>query len=246
MGLKINIDKAVALSGYNGKFVDSLKNVLKFMEKDPNIDSIKKASYLLATAKIEADYALQRWEADYTCGSVGVPYKDKPCQSALNYYRSSDGKLNYYNLGVDSRGLPYFGRGLIQLTGKPNYATYGNLIGVDLVSNPELALQPETSYKIASTYMANRKYKGKTTFEWADLGNLPYARKTINASSKGLENIEKAYNLWLNVLGQTATVSNSTDDGTKKKIISVGTILMAFTLTVSAYVMITQLKALSK
>jgi predicted chitinase len=191
------------------------------MEKDPHIDSIKKGAYLLATAKIEAEYSLQRWEADYVCKLQGVPYADQPCQSALNYYRSTDGKKNYYTLGTDSRGLPYFGRGLIQLTGKGNYDTYGKLIGVDLVKNPELALEPDTSYKIASTYMANRTYSGMNTFQWVELGNLRNARKTINASSKDLDKIENAYNLWLNILGQTAKVVASSDDGSKKKIISI-------------------------
>ena len=216
------------------------------MEKDPKIDTIKKGAYLLATAKIEADYSLQRWEADYTCKLQGLPYQDKPCESALNYYRSTDGKKNYYTLGTDSRGLPYFGRGLIQLTGKANYETYGKLIGVDLVKNPELALQPDTSYKIASTYMANRKYQGKTTFEWADLGNLTYARKTINASSKGLDDIERAFNMWVNILGQTAKVVTSTDEDQKKKLISIGAVILSVMVTVSVYILITNFKAFKK
>lgn len=216
------------------------------MEKDPKINSIQRGAYLLATAKIEADYSLQRWEADNACNSVGIPYKDKPCQSALNYYRSTDGKKNYYTLGLDSRGLPYFGRGLIQLTGKANYETYGKLIGVDLVKNPELALEPDTSYKIASTYMANRKYQGKTTFEWADLGNLTYARKTINASSKGLDDIQRTFNMWVNILGQTAKVVTSTDEDQKKKIISIGAVILSLMVTVSVYVLITNFKAFKK
>ena len=246
MGLKIDIDKAVALSGYTGKFRDSLKSVLKFMEKDPKIDSIKKGAYLLATAKIEADYSLQRWEADYVCKLQGMPYKDKPCQTALDYYRSTDGKKNYYTLGTDNRGLPYFGRGLIQLTGKGNYDTYGKLIGVDLVNNPELALQPDTSYKIATTYMANRKYGGKNTFEWVESDNLVNARKTINASSKDLDKIAKQYKLWLNILTQTAKVVTSNEDATKKKIISVSAVILSLMVTVSVYVLVTNYKALKK
>jgi predicted chitinase len=246
LGLKIDIVKAVALSGYEGKFRDSLKSVLKYMEKDPNIDSIKKGAYLLATAKIEADYSLQRWEADYTCKLQGLPYQDKPCETALNYYRSTDGKKNYYTLGTDSRGLPYFGRGLIQLTGKANYETYGKLIGLDLVKNPELALQPDTSYNIATTYMANRTYGGKNTFQWVELGNLTNARKTINASSKDLDKIQKSYDLWLNILGQTAKVVSSTTDGTKKKIISIGAVILSVMVTVSVYVLVTNFKAFKK
>ena len=60
----------------------------------------------------------------------------------MNYYRSTkDGKINYYTLGTDKNGLPYFGRGLIQLTGKSNYKKYGDLIGVDLVNDGNKALE---------------------------------------------------------------------------------------------------------
>lgn len=39
-------------------------------------------------------------------------------------------------------GFRYRGRGLIQLTGKSNYAAAGKAIGVDLVSHPEYLQQP--------------------------------------------------------------------------------------------------------
>jgi predicted chitinase len=123
MGVSINIEKAVEeykKKGGKTDFEDSLKQVLKFAKSDSKINSVSDLAYLLATAKAESDYSLQRWESDFVCGKEGVPYKDKPCQKALNYYRSSDGKKNYYELGVDRNGLPYFGRGLIQLTGKSN------------------------------------------------------------------------------------------------------------------------------
>ena len=88
---------------------------MEYAQNDDNISNKKDLAYLLATAKSEGDYSLTRWEADYLCGNKGVPYVEKPCQRALDYYRSSDGKSNYYSRGVDVRGGPYFGRGLIQI-----------------------------------------------------------------------------------------------------------------------------------
>ena len=70
--------------------------------------ALKRLRIFLATAKTESDYALQRWEADYLCGDKGVPYISRPCSKALNYYRSSDGKANYYSKGVDTTGSALF------------------------------------------------------------------------------------------------------------------------------------------
>ena len=123
MPVKFNVNKAIELfnqMGGNTKFDKSLRQVLNFMQNDDNLNNMKEVAYFLATAKVESDYSLQRWEADYLCGAKGVPYQVQPCQKALNYYRSSDGKANYYSKGVDSTGVPYFGRGLIQLTHKYN------------------------------------------------------------------------------------------------------------------------------
>ena len=55
-----------------------------------------------------------------------------------------------------NEGHKYHGRGLIQLTGKDNYKKYGELLGIDLVNNPELANDPVTAQKIASSYYLNK------------------------------------------------------------------------------------------
>jgi predicted chitinase len=55
-----------------------------------------------------------------------------------------------------NEGYLYRGRGFFQLTGKANYERYGNMIGVDLVSNPDLANDPEIAAKIAVEYVKDR------------------------------------------------------------------------------------------
>ena len=145
MAIQVDIDKLLSdykKSGRKTNFPDSLKKVLQYARTDENLKDVSDLAYLLATAKEESDYSLQRWESDYICNLQGKPYKGKPCDKALNYYRSTkDGKINYYTLGTDKNGLPYFGRGLIQLTGKSNYKKYGDLIGVDLVNDGNKALE---------------------------------------------------------------------------------------------------------
>jgi putative chitinase len=51
-------------------------------------------------------------------------------------------------------GARYCGRGLVQLTGKANYAAAGQKLGVDLVNHPELALVPEVAAEIMIHGMA--------------------------------------------------------------------------------------------
>lgn len=227
MAIKVDIDKLISdykNGGHKTNFPDSLRNVLKYAQTDKNLTDISDLAYLLATAKIESDYSLQRWESDYVCGLQGKPYKDKPCDSALNYYRSTKGgKKNYYTLGTDKNGLPYFGRGLIQLTGKSNYKKYGDLIGVDLVNDGDKALEPKNSYKIATTYLSNKRggiYAkngvNRSTFDLAKDNDLTLARKSVNGGTKDLDKVNTAYGFWKNILKKNgAKVVSGSDTGGK-------------------------------
>lgn len=54
-------------------------------------------------------------------------------------------------------GVRYKGRGYIQLTGRANYASYGQKLGLDLVNNPDLALGVDVSAKVLAHYFKDRK-----------------------------------------------------------------------------------------
>lgn len=200
MAVKFNIKNALAdfkELGGKTKFEDSLEQVLKYMQNDKNLTTINEVAWLLATAKVESDYSLQRWESDYLCGDAGVPYDKQPCDRAIRYYRSTDGKKNYFDLGTDKNGMAYFGRGLIQLTGKGNYDKYGKKIGVDLINDGDKALEPKNSYNIASEYFKDRK-----VFKYANDENFPMARKSVKGSSSGWENAKKEYDRWIKVFNK--------------------------------------------
>lgn len=236
MGVSIDIDGAISdykRSGGSTKFENSLRKIFEYAKNDSKITSISDLAYLLATAKSESDYSLERWEADYLCGKTGVAYNQKPCEKALNYYRSTTGgKKNYYTLGTDKNGLPYFGRGLIQLTGKANYQSYGDLIGVDLVNDGDKALEPKNSYKIATEFLSKKRggiYAkngvNRSTFDMARDGNLTLARKSVNGGSKGLSEVNSNYDLWKQILEKNKSTgifdssSDETDSDKKKRIV---------------------------
>lgn len=58
-------------------------------------------------------------------------------------------------------GVKFAGRGYVQLTGKANYAKAGAALGVDLVNNPALALQPDIAAAIMVQGMEHGWFTGK-------------------------------------------------------------------------------------
>jgi predicted chitinase len=238
MAIKLKTDKAIELyksSGGTIGFEDSLRDVFDYASKDKRITNKKELAYLLATARKESDYSLQRWEADYLCGKQGVAYQDKPCQKALDYYRStSGGKKNYYTLGTDDKGLPYFGRGLIQLTGKSNYDYYGKKIGVNLVKNADKALENKNSYDIAVEYLMEKRggdyadgNRKRSTFDLVSDGNFSLARKSVRGSSSGWQEVKSIYDKWLNILNNPQVkVKESKNGGGLGKKIGIATIIL--------------------
>ena len=80
-------------------------------------------------------------------------------------YRSKDSKLGNDKVGD---GYKYRGRGLIQITGKYNYAKYGKAIGVGdaLVKNPELLLtDPKVMAAVTIAYLDDKDFANKATSE---------------------------------------------------------------------------------
>ena len=55
-----------------------------------------------------------------------------------------------------NEGYKYRGRGYFQLTGKANYQKYGDMLGIDLVNNPDLANDPKIAADIAIAYIKDR------------------------------------------------------------------------------------------
>ena len=186
----------------SSKFKESLKKILLWMKTDDLIKDPREAAYLLGTAFGESGYSLQRWEADYACSGSGIPYGTSgPCSAALNYYKKeSKNKINYYTLGTDRKGFPYFGRGLIQLTGKGNYELYGKKIGADLLGNGDLAIQENNSYKIAVIFLSSN------TFDKVKKGDLTRARKSVNGGTNGIDEINGAYKTWISIIDKTTIV----------------------------------------
>jgi putative chitinase len=83
-------------------------------------------------------------------------------------------------------GFKYRGRGLIQLTGKDNYKKFGEMIGVDLVKNPDLANDPQIAQKIAAAYFADKQKKG------VDLTNIASVGKAVGYAGGAAETLKRS------------------------------------------------------
>lgn len=85
-------------------------------------------------------------------------------------------------------GLKYRGRGLIQLTGRGNYATASAALGVDLIANPEQLGEPELASRSAAWY-----WKLHGLNELADAGEFEKISKAINCGSPNSKHMPNGY-----------------------------------------------------
>lgn len=79
-------------------------------------------------------------------------------------------------------GYRFRGRGLPQLTGRDNYAAAGKALGLDLLSNPDLLLQPDISALAAAWFWSNA---GCNVL--ADGGKFEAVTRKINGGLNGLD-----------------------------------------------------------
>src|SRR5436305_10389940 len=129
-------DRSKFWTAYNNQFghnphpteKGATNNLLGFIESDSALARLEWAAFLLGTMRNEV-------------GSNMMPIKEikaAPNTAVWQKYQSK-----YWNTG-------FYGRGYSQLTLKGNYQQFGNLLGMDLVDNPDLVLQPAVGYKILS------------------------------------------------------------------------------------------------
>ena len=87
------------------------------------------------------------------------------------------------------RYWPWIGRGLVQLTWEFNYKKAGDKIGVDLISDPDKALDVEIAVKIMFDGMIEGWFTGKKLSDYFNASkNDPInARRIINGIDKARE-----------------------------------------------------------
>jgi putative chitinase len=96
---------------------------------------------------------------------------------------------------IKGDGSKYRGRGLIQITGRANYAACGEALGLDLIYRPEQLEHPQYAAMSAAWYWATH---GLNTL--ADSGRFVTITRRINGGVNGLEDRLALYKKALEVL----------------------------------------------
>lgn len=122
------------------------------------IDTPAREAEFLAQACLETDYF--RTLREYW----------GPTKAQAGY----EGRKDLGNV-VAGDGKRFMGRGIFQLTGRANYASYGKRLGVDLLKEPQLAERPDISLRIAAMY-----WNDKGLSAYADDGDTAAISRAIN------------------------------------------------------------------
>jgi hypothetical protein len=167
----------------------ALDQLLRFIENDPALPSdasgknVRWAAYMLATTRHETIYSYlpieEAWDLnEHDLRSDRGPYAATSQEDYFNFWYSSTlGNGNYQS----GDGMRYRGRGFVQITGKDNYRKFTGL-GVDLLSAPDEAKNPQIAYKIMSQGMRMGLFRSPEKLETYINGNTNdylHARKII-------------------------------------------------------------------
>lgn len=97
---------------------------------------------------------------------------------------------------ADGDGQKYKGRGLIQITGRANYADYKGYCGFDVVVKPQLLAKPVGSVRSSMWYWSKKKLN-----ELADKDDFATITKRVNGGTNGwddrLKYLKRAKNVLL-------------------------------------------------
>ncbi|MCV6638666.1 hypothetical protein [Candidatus Albibeggiatoa sp. nov. NOAA] len=159
--------------------VDGLNNVLEAFAEDPLLTDVPHAAYMLATVYHETAQTFQ-------------PIYERGRRS---YFHKYDGRYGNNQAGD---GFRYRGRGYVQLTFRNNYLRASNALNklnerydepVDLVADPDLALDPQIASDIMLIGMREGWFTGRRLGDYLNSSKVDYinARKIINGLDHALE-----------------------------------------------------------
>ena len=150
------------------------------------INTLRRISAFLGQVAVEsAEFSRLEENLHYTHSerlSAIFPKHFKTAEAAHNYVKNPEKLANLIysskngNGDVKSgEGWKYRGRGLIQLTGRDNYAAFSNATGIDALHDPDLLTKPEYAVYSSAWYWNDNKLNN-----YADIKGYSELTKCIN------------------------------------------------------------------
>lgn len=146
--------------GIEGKWLEPLKETFEKYQ----INNLKRQScfigqcmhesggfkHLIENLNYSAKALMATWPSRFPDMDIAERYERQPFKIAGKVYNGRMGNTN------EEEASMYIGRGLIQLTGKENYANCSKALGVDFLENPELLATPQYAALSAGWYWNKR------------------------------------------------------------------------------------------
>lgn len=154
----------------------------QILTESGNLEHLEESTYYSHPERIHAI-----WPSRFPTVESAIPYAKNPEGLANKVYSGRMGNTE------PGDGYKYRGRGLMMVTGKSNYQTVGETIGLDLVNNPSLLSTPEVALTSALSFWSSKV--PKTAIETK---SVEIITRIINGGLIGLaerkESTELAFN----------------------------------------------------
>ena len=145
-------------------------------------------THLVENLNYSADALRRNWPSRFSVELASAVAR-KPEQIANIAYGNRMGNR------TPGDGWMYRGRGLIQITGKNNYRACGEVLGLDLISQPELLERPQHACTSAAWYWATNGLNTQ-----ADAGKFDAIIQRINGGQNGAADRQALYARALKVI----------------------------------------------
>lgn len=153
------------------------------LDSDPIMSDVRWRAYAIATVKTE-------------CGEDYQVRSEIGSRAYFDKYEPGTTLGKRLGNTVTGDGYLFRGRGFVQLTGRDNYNRFKTITHLDLVDNPDSALEKEVAYKIMTLGMIRGSFTGVNLFTYINQNGCDYvnARRIINSLDRAAliaENAEK-------------------------------------------------------
>lgn len=149
-------------------------------------------TFLKENLNYRAESLVRTWPRHFPTMDIATQYARQPERIANRAYANRMGNSDESS----GDGWRYAGKGLIQLTGRNNYAAFANSIGMPLEEVPAYLETFDGAVQSACWFWDTNRLN-----QFADSGDIDTMTRRINGGLHGIDDRKARYNQALSVLG---------------------------------------------